>query len=308
VSDVVFEVHPTEAGGRLDAVTAARTPLSRAAAGRLIDDGLVLVDDKTRSRAFRVAAGALVRVRLPDEATNAGLVADPSIDVPVRYEDAWLLVVSKPAGLVVHPGPGHAEGTLVNALLARAGRPEGGDDARPGIVHRLDSGTSGLMIVAKDATVHERLTAMMAARAVSRAYVALVAGVPSTSTGTIDAPIGRSPRDRKRMAVVDGGREAVTDFRLVEPMSGASLLEVMPRTGRTHQIRVHLAAIGHAVVGDAVYGRTHKLAARIGLQRPFLHALALRFEHPVTAELVEVEDPIPEDLEAALRALRDMAP
>jgi 23S rRNA pseudouridine1911/1915/1917 synthase len=164
------------------------------------------------------------------------------------------------------------------------------------------------MIVAKDATVHERLTAMMAARAVSRAYVALVAGVPSTSTGTIDAPIGRSPRDRKRMAVVDGGREAVTDFRLVEPMSGASLLEVMPRTGRTHQIRVHLAAIGHAVVGDAVYGRTHKLAARIGLQRPFLHALALRFEHPVTAELVEVEDPIPEDLEAALRALRDMAP
>ena len=307
MSDVVVLVGDDDDGRRLDAVVAAHAGVSRAAAARLIDGGSVSVGDRSRPRSHRVAAGDVVRVEVPVDRVESAPQPDAGIDVRVRYEDPWLVVVSKPAGLVVHPGPGHPEGTLVNALLARAGRPAGGGLERPGIVHRLDAGTSGLMIVAKDPAVHERLVDMLAAREVTRVYLALVDGAPGTDTGTIDAPIGRSQRDRKRMAVVDGGRDAVTDFRVLQRFRDTTLLEVRPRTGRTHQIRVHLAAAGHPVVGDSVYGRNRKRAARLGLTRPFLHAASLRFEHPIRSEVIEIDDPLPDDLSAALVRAKDGA-
>jgi 23S rRNA pseudouridine1911/1915/1917 synthase len=237
------------------------------------------------------------------EAVIEKLPEAQGLDIPVRFEDEWLMVIAKPAGLVVHPAPGHPEHTLVNALLARAERPAGGAVERPGIVHRLDAGTSGLMIVAKDEEAFERLTAMMANREVSRTYHALAEGLPSTNSGTIDAPIGRSARNRKKMGVVAEGRESITDFRVIEDLGDVSLLEVKPRTGRTHQIRVHLAAIGHPVVGDAVYGHDRKVAKRLGLERPFLHAAELRFTHPMTGEEIAIAEPLPSDLEDALAVL-----
>jgi len=298
VSEIVFEASAGDAGARLDALAAARAGISRATASRLVDAGAVEVAGRTRPRSYRVAAGDVVRVTLPDAARERAPEPDATIDVEVRYEDRWLLVVSKPAGLVVHPGPGHPEGTLVNALLARAGRPAGGDLERPGIVHRLDAGTSGLMIVAKDAAVHEQLVEMLAAREVTRVYRALVDGLPDTPTGTIDAPVGRSPRHRKKMAVVDGGRDAVTDFRVTEAFGGAALLEVRPRTGRTHQIRVHLASIGHPVVGDILYGAPKKVEGRPSLERYFLHAHRIRFQRPSDRKEITVVSALPAELEA----------
>jgi 23S rRNA pseudouridine1911/1915/1917 synthase len=244
-----------------------------------------------------------VAVVLPPE--PAGPQAE---EIPLRivYEDRWIAVVSKPGGLVVHPAPGRTSGTLVNALLAREGDlPVGGDDAdRPGIVHRLDAGTSGLMVVAKDEDAYARLTEAMAARAVTRIYLALVEGVPETDTLTIDAPVGRSPKHRKKMAVVAGGREALTDAEVLERHTRTALLEVRPRTGRTHQIRVHCSAVGHPIVGDHVYGKSKRLAAELGLDRPFLHAARLSFEHPSTGEAIDLEDPLPDDLAAALTRAR----
>ena len=244
-----------------------------------------------------------VRVSLPEEVSRQ-LQAE---DIPVRivYEDQNLLVVSKPAGLVVHPAPGHSSGTLVNALLARVGAaPAGGDDGRPGIVHRLDAGTSGLMIVAKDEAAHAALSEALAARAITRIYLALVEGNLDTDNATIDAPIGRSLRDRKKMAVVAGGRPAVTEIKVLEKLPDTALVEARPITGRTHQIRVHLKAAGHPVAGDRVYGSNRKLAAALGLERPFLHAARLSFEHPSTGARIELEDPLPPDLQAALEAAR----
>jgi 23S rRNA pseudouridine1911/1915/1917 synthase len=290
-------------GARLDGVLAEKAHVSRAAAARLIDAGAVTVGGTVRSRSYRVSAGQRVVADVAEPVAAAAPAAE-AIDVPVRYEDEWLVVVAKPAGLVVHPAPGHPSGTLVNALLARAGVPAGGESQRPGIVHRLDAGTSGLMIVAKEEHAYARLAEMMANHEVSRTYLALVESVPATTTGTIDAPIGRSAQHRKKMAVVAGGREAITDFRIVESFGEVSLLEVSPRTGRTHQIRVHLAAAGHPVVGDTVYGKNRKLARRLELERPFLHAAALRFTHPATGEILALEEPLPDDLQAALRSLR----
>jgi len=298
VSELSFDVSADESGRRLDVVLAARAGISRTIAATLN----VLVDGHQAAKSLRVEAGQRVRATLPPEA-----IAEPqpeAIDVPIVYEDDALLVVSKPAGLVVHPAPGHPGGTLVNALLARAGRPAGGEVWRPGIVHRLDAGTSGLMIVAKDEQVYARLVAMLSAREVRRTYVALVEGEPSSETATIDAPIGRSPRHRKKMAVVAGGRESVTHYRVLERLGEVSLLEVRIETGRTHQVRVHLSEIGHAVAGDPVYGRGRKLAARLGLERPFLHAARLELAHPSTGEPLAFEDPIPEDLSRALRIAR----
>jgi len=298
-----FRVSPEEAEGRLDAFVAARAGISRAAAAKLISSGSVLVDGHLATKSSRIADGMRVAVSLPE----ADDVTPQPEDIPVSvvFEDDHLLVVSKPAGLVVHPAPGHSSGTLVNALLARAGaQPAGGDAGRPGIVHRLDAGTSGLMIVAKDEATHAALTEALAARAITRTYLALVDGVPDTDTTTIDAPIGRSPRDRKRMAVVAGGRPAVTEIMVLEKLPDTALVEARPVTGRTHQIRVHLKAAGHPVVGDRVYGRNHKLAAALGLERPFLHAARLSFEHPSTGARIELEDPLPPDLQVALAAAR----
>jgi 23S rRNA pseudouridine1911/1915/1917 synthase len=287
-------------GDRLDVAVAAVAGVTRSRAARLIDAGRVRVDGVALPRSARVPAGALIEVELAEEPARP----EPE-GMPLRivHQDRWLAVVSKPAGVVMHPAPGHPSGTLVNALLARLGRSLPGEPDRPGIVHRLDAGTSGLVVVALEETAHAGLRAMLAARQVSRRYLALVEGAPPAS-GTVDAPIGRSPRNRKKMAVVAGGREAVTDFRRLERHHRTALLEVRPRTGRTHQIRVHLAEAGHPVVGDRVYGRDRRLAAALGLARPFLHAAGLAFRHPVTGEALSFEDPLPEDLVAALEAAR----
>lgn len=298
-----FAAGEEEAGERFDVVLARLLGISRAAAARMIDAGLALLDGRGVPRAARVAAGAVIRAVLPP-APEAP--APESIPVRVVWEDEHLLVVSKPAGLVVHPAPGHPAGTLVNALLARAGRPAGGAGERPGIVHRLDAGTSGLIVVAKSEAAYRRLVEMMSEHLVERTYLALVEGSPATDTATVDAPVGRSPRHRKKMAVVAGGRPALTRFEVIGRFGEAALLEVRPETGRTHQIRVHLAAAGHPVVGDRVYGRSRSLAARLGLDRPFLHAATLSFEHPVTGLRMDLQDPLPEDLEHALGLLRGL--
>ena len=296
-------VSADDAGTRLDAFVSARAGVSRAAAAKLIAAGAVSVEGALATKSLRVEEAMRVSVSIPEH--ESAVPQAEEIPVRVVFEDEHLLVVSKPAGLVVHPAPGHSSGTLVNALLARAGAaPAGGDAERPGIVHRLDAGTSGLMIVTKDEETHAALTEALAARAVTRVYLALVEGVPDTDTTTIDAPIGRSTRDRKKMAVVAGGRPAVTEITVLEKLPDTALVEARPITGRTHQIRVHLKAAGHPVVGDRVYGPNRKLAAALGLDRPFLHAARLSFEHPSTGASIELEDPLPPDLVAALEAAR----
>ena len=288
-------------GERLDAAVARLAGISRSVAARLIDDGAVRIGDATPARSHRVSEGARIVADLPDAPAPP---APEDIPVPVVYSDPWLVVVAKPAGLVVHPAPGHPSGTLVNALLARAGAaPLPGDASRPGIVHRLDAGTSGLMIVATHAEAFDELRRMMAAREVTRTYLALVEGAPPPS-GEIDAPVGRSPKHRKKMAVVAGGRAARTSYRRIEALPETALVEVRPLTGRTHQIRVHFSAAGYPIVGDVVYGKNRKLAQAIGLTRPFLHAAKLAFAHPITHEAIELEEPLPADLQASLEAAR----
>jgi len=288
-------------GARLDVALAQAAGISRAIAARAIEQGRVLVDGERARRSLRVQEGMRIAADLPEDAPPPAPEARD--DVAIVYEDRWLAVVAKPAGLVVHPAPGHAGGTLVNALLASSS-PAGGDPDRPGIVHRLDAGTSGLMIVAKDAEAHARLVKAMKARAVTRIYLALVEGRPDTDTMTIDAPIGRSTRQRKKMTVAGGGRPALTNVTVMERLPTTALLEVRPHTGRTHQIRVHLAAAGHPIAGDPVYGGARALAAALGLQRPFLHAARLSFVHPMTEQPMELEEPLPSDLVAALERAR----
>jgi len=221
-------------------------------------------------------------------------------DVPVVFEDESLIVVDKPAGLVVHPAPGHGDTTLAELFAGRIG---GGPEAgRSGVVHRLDRGTSGLMLLAKSEPAHAALQRAIQNREVERTYLAMVEGVPRTRSGTIDAPIGRSARERHRMAVDGAGsREAVTHFRVTEPLSGQSLLEARLETGRTHQIRVHMASIGHPVIGDTTYGG--KIA--FGLDRPFLHSARLGLAHPATGERLEFEASLPDELICALEAARE---
>jgi len=226
------------------------------------------------------------------------------VPVDVRYADEQVIVVAKPAGLVVHPGAGRAHGTLVQGLLAQF--PEiahVGDASRPGIVHRLDRDTSGLLVVARSPGAYEALVAQLAAREVERRYLALVWGVPEAPRGVIDAPIGRSSRRRTRMAISDAGREARTSYEVLDafPGAGVALLECRLETGRTHQIRVHLAAVGHPVVGDAAYGGNRPA---FGLDRPFLHAHVLGFRHPTTGENLRFEDPLGPDLAPVVEALR----
>jgi 23S rRNA pseudouridine1911/1915/1917 synthase len=293
---LTLEVGAAQAGERLDLFLAKSDGIgSRAKAQRLIDAGLVTVDGKALPKRHKVLVGETVTVA-PEperEVEEAG-------DAPfaVVYEDEHLLVVDKPAGVVVHPAPGHRTGTLSQAL---AGRAAGGEDpARAGIVHRLDRDTSGLLIVAKSEQAHRELKRMIEAREVRREYLALVEGTPPARSGTIDAPIGRDRRVRTRMSTeTDDPREARTHFTLERALPDAALLRVVLETGRTHQIRVHLLAIGHSVAGDPEYGT----AGRFGLQRQFLHAARLAFEHPLTDEAVDVSSPLPADLAAVLARL-----
>jgi 23S rRNA pseudouridine1911/1915/1917 synthase len=287
---------PAEAAGnRLDRFLAE--PLgSRAQAQAAIDSGWVTVDGRLRPKRHTVRAGERIVVRRDPVPGGAG---PPAATVPyaIAFEDDHLLVVDKPAGVVVHPARGHHTGTLSQALADRAA---GGDEPwRAGIVHRLDRDTSGLLVVAKSDAVHRALKALLAARGLHREYVALVQGHPPARTGTIDAPIGRARRDRVLMSIdTDDPREARTHFEIERLLPRAALVRVVLDTGRTHQIRVHMAAIGHPVSGDPQYGT----AGEFGLRRQFLHAARLAFTHPVTEEAVDVRSHLPDDLAAALEA------
>ncbi|HEV7750375.1 MAG TPA: RluA family pseudouridine synthase [Baekduia sp.] len=294
---VELTVAEAEAGRRLDALLAE--PLgSRSRAARLIDEGLVLVDGERLPKRHKVVAGQRITVEDVEEPVAPADVG-ATVDFDVPYEDEHLLVVDKPAGLVVHPARGHQTGTLAQALEGRAA---GGDEGwRAGLVHRLDRDTSGLLVVAKSDAVHETLKAALQRREIVREYLALVEGRPPAKAGTVDAPIGRDRRVRTRMSTdTDVPREARTHFEILEALPGTTLLRVKLETGRTHQIRVHLQAIGHPVAGDPEYGR----AGLLGLQRQFLHAARLAFAHPVTGEPVAIESALPADLVAALDRAR----
>jgi 23S rRNA pseudouridine1911/1915/1917 synthase len=279
------------AGERLD-VFLARVAGSRAAAQRLIEAGVVLVDGARRPKRHAVAAGERVTVRAAPPTPAA---ATPDADFDVVYEDEHLLIVDKPAGVVVHPARGHGAGTLAQAL---AGRVAGGDDPeRAGIVHRLDRDTSGLLVVARSEAAYAALKTQLQAREITREYLALVEGRPAARTGTIDAPLGRDRRVRTRVSTdTDEPRPAVTHFEAERALPLHTLLRVRLETGRTHQIRAHLRAIGHPVAGDPEYGR----AGALGLRRQFLHADWLAFAHPATGAVIDVRSPLPADLRAAL--------
>ncbi len=290
-----FRVSDEDAGRRLDGVLAAQARVgSRAAAERLIAAGAVRVDGAQRPKSHRVASGQQVDVDLPARAT----LEPAPIPVPIVWQDEHLLVVDKPAGLVVHPSGGRTTGTLVHAVLGLGAA--GGDDERPGIVHRLDRDTSGLLLVARSQRAHTALQRLIRRREVERRYLALVHGTPRSRTGRIDAPVGRDRHDRTRHSIdTDTPRDAVTWFELREPLGGRALLELRLETGRTHQIRVHLEAIGLPVCGDPVYG-----VRDLGLDRQFLHAHRLRLRHPFSGEELDLESPLPADLEAALAEAR----
>jgi 23S rRNA pseudouridine1911/1915/1917 synthase len=292
-------VGPDLAGRRLDAAAGSLEAVgSRAEAQRLIDAGRVLVDGAARPKRHLLASGEVLEVR-PAPPPMSELTPE-RVPMTVRYEDESLLVVDKPAGVVTHPSAGHPSGTLVHGLLAHA-IAGGADPTRPGIVHRLDRDTSGLLVVARSERAHRRLQRMLRHREIERTYIALVHGAMSPAL-TVDRPIGRDRRVRTRQAIdpVDG-REAVTHLRLLEPLGRFSLVEARLETGRTHQIRVHLEAVGHPVVGDRVYGRREET---LGLGRQFLHAARLAFPHPETGEPVEVESPLPHELSMALDRAR----
>jgi 23S rRNA pseudouridine1911/1915/1917 synthase len=294
-------------GERIDVFVARRLDgMTRSRAQKLIDAGLVTVDGASERASYRLAAGDRVAVTVPPAREPSA--RPEAIPLEVIYEDADVLLINKPAGMTVHPAPGHPSSTLVNAILAHCRDLSGvGGVLRPGIVHRLDRDTSGVIVVAKNDAAHNALAKQLKDRTVEKTYLALVEGTPKPAEGTIDAPIARDPRNRKKMAVVEGGREAVTAYRVIErygaqapsPAGGYALLEVRPKTGRTHQIRVHLAAIGHPIVGDRVYGKPSKL-----VDRHFLHASSIVFMHPHTGRPAALQAPLPRDLQAALDALR----
>ena len=293
---------------RLDMWLADSRHITRHAARTLIDAGLVTVDGRPGRPGQRVRDAAEVIVMQPPPTpipvTPAGAAPQQTTELCIVYEDDWLAIVDKPSGMVVHPAPGHASGTLADALKDRGTTWSllGGSE-RAGIVHRLDRDTSGLLVVARTEAAHRNLAKQLSDRSLGRTYWALVHGGFREDTGTIDAPIARHPRDRRRMAIVEGGREAITDFRVVERLGGATVLEVSLRTGRTHQIRVHLASIGHPIVGDGVYGRPDP-----ELRRPALHAMRLRLRHPGDGGDRSYELPVPEELIAATDRLRPLVP
>ena len=283
------------AGARLDKyVSQVRPEISRSQAQKLIAAGRVLVNGQAAKPSYEVILADELTIELPPPLPPTQILPE-KIPLRIVYEDPDLLVVDKPAGMTVHPAPGNRQHTLANALLGYLPSLEAGEAGRPGIVHRLDKDTSGLIVVAKSNLAHARLAEQFKSRSVSKVYTALVRGRLKPAEGTVEARIGRHPRDRQRMAVVEKGREARTEYRVLKYLGNYSLLEVRPRTGRTHQIRVHLAAVGFPVVGDTVYGGKSPL-----LDRQFLHASKLAFRLPSSGECREFESPLPPDLEQAL--------
>jgi 23S rRNA pseudouridine1911/1915/1917 synthase len=287
------------AGSRLDLLVAAHVGLSRTQAATLIATGHVLVNGRPERASHRADPGAIVVVEVPPPPGRT--VTPEDIPLSIVYEDDALLVVDKPAGMVVHPAPGHWSGTLANALVGRGA--EWGE-FRGGIVHRLDKETSGLLLVAKTEPAHQRLSAALASRQVRRQYAVLVWGHLDGDHLTVDQPIGRDPRDRKRMAIVSSGRSARTDFVRLARYESVDLLRARLHTGRTHQIRVHLASVGHPVVGDDTYGGGGaRRLVELPPHRHFLHAAWLRFRHPITSAVMDLRAPLPADLRRSLAAV-----
>jgi 23S rRNA pseudouridine1911/1915/1917 synthase len=298
-----YRIAETEAGARADLALAAAAGIPRAQARRWIDEGVVKLNAGACRPGQRLRVGDTLETT-PPAPVSIGLEAE-AIPLAVLYEDADLIVIDKPAGLVVHPAPGHARGTLVNALLHHCRDLEGiGGELRPGIVHRLDKGTSGVMVVAKHDAALASLASQFKQHSITRIYRALVRGAPTAAGGRVAGAIGRHPRDRKRMSLVTSrGRDAATNWSVLQRFSksGCAWLEIRPETGRTHQIRVHLASAGLPIVGDPVYGRARE--AGLPLDRPALHAAVLGFTHPRSGERLQFEAPVPPDLAAALALL-----
>jgi 23S rRNA pseudouridine1911/1915/1917 synthase len=307
-----FSTTPDDVNERLDRFLTRQLPAhSRAYLQQLIEQGQIRVDGQATKSGYRLRLGDRIAVSLPAPRPS-GVLPEP-ICLDVLYEDAHLLIVNKPAGMVVHPSPGNASGTLVNALLAHCPRLSGiGGVERPGIVHRLDKDTSGAIVVAKDDVTHRGLACQFADRQVKKVYLAVVAGGVRETAGVVDAAIGRHPVYRQKMSThTRGGREAVTEYRVLERFEHHTLVELRPRTGRTHQIRVHMAALGHPLLGDPTYGHSRKALTRSPLARQLswfrrqaLHAWVLAFTHPVTGEMLECRAPLPDDLERLLAILR----
>ena len=301
----LLQPHHEDAGTRLDAWLAAQLPdLSRSGAARLVEEGRITCGGKPLAKNYKVRGGETIVAELPQEESQE-LLPEP-IPLEIVYEDEDVIVVNKPKGLVVHPAPGHPSGTLVNALLAHCGREHlstvGGEE-RPGIVHRIDRDTSGLITAAKNDQAHLKLKEQLQDHTLARIYRCIALGNFREDTGLVDVPIGRHPVDRKRMAVVPNGRPAVTHWEVLERYPGYTYLECRLETGRTHQIRVHMAHLGHPILGDTVYGGKKPVP---GLQGQCLHAVGLRFLHPSTGKLVELSCPLPEEFEKQLRKLRNL--
>ena len=292
------------AGVRLDAFLSADGALTRSQAARLIAEGRVRINGKPAAKSARLSGGETVTVDVPQLRETA--LPPQDIPLDVVYEDDDVIVVNKPTGLVVHPAPGHPDGTLVNALLHHCGDSLSGigGEKRPGIVHRIDRDTSGLIIAAKNDAAHLALSAQLKDHSLSRTYECLVTGNMKQDSGTVDAPIGRSSADRKKMAVVPTGRRAVTHWEVVARYPGVTHLRCRLETGRTHQIRVHMAYIGHPILGDTVYGAKKPVP---GLTGQCLHATGLRFVHPRTGEPVELHCPLPPEFTAMLQKLQSKA-
>ncbi|HDQ71977.1 MAG TPA: RluA family pseudouridine synthase [Chloroflexi bacterium] len=300
VTFTVEEDAVTGGGERLDKVIPLHVDVSRSVAQQLIKGGDVRINGQLSKPSYRVQAGDEIRVRLPEE--EPAQVLPEAIPLDVVYEDDVLLVVNKPAGMVVHPALGHPEGTLVNAILAHCPQvADVGPPDRAGIVHRLDMDTSGLILVAKDEATRQALQRQFKRRQVEKTYLALVEGQVQPKEGIVDAPIGRDKHHRKRMAVVRSGRPARTRYRALEYFPRQTLLEVHPYTGRTHQVRVHLAWLGYPLVGDPVYGHRRQPLLE---ERHFLHASELIITHPATGEPITLEAPLPPELDVVLRQLR----
>ncbi len=291
-------------GERLDRLIAFIGNISRSEASNIIKKGQVLINDQAVTRSsFKVSIGNRVEFYVRDDEEAAEIEADSSVDFKIIYSDSDFFVIDKPAGLVVHPGAGNSSGTLVNGLLAISPQiRDVGEKNRPGVIHRLDKGTSGLLLAANTNEGYQFFVDKLSDRKVKRIYQALVWGVPEGPEGIIDAPIGRSSKNRKKMGIVSKGKNAITTYQVKESWfsSNVSLLELQLETGRTHQIRVHLSSIGNPVVGDDVYGTNRK---NLTLRRPFLHASKLSFEHPRTGKACEFESPLPEDLKSVLADL-----
>jgi 23S rRNA pseudouridine1911/1915/1917 synthase len=289
-----------ESGFRLDKYVSLKVPeLSRTRTQKLIEEGHITVNGKTAKSSSQLEIGNILEINIP--ATQPTQLLAEDIPLSILYEDADLLVVDKPAGMTVHPAPGHYTGTLVNAILAHVPGIEAGESIRPGIVHRLDKDTSGIILVAKNPVAHMKLAAQFKNRTVTKLYQTLVRGRVKTEKGIIEAEIGRDPKVRQRMAVVAEGRPARTEYRVLRHLGDYTLLEIKPHTGRTHQIRVHLAAIGFPVVGDAVYGSNSDF-----IKRQFLHAYKLGFKLPSSGEYREFSSPLPPDLTNALADIENL--